>query len=232
MPATRRFNEHHKINCTPVPNFFKLDVIPGVLCKNDIAPTNKTFRSMSRLVFLSIFLGSIVGNTAIAQSKVGGWDPDKPDKKEKEEMAYAEAVAEIKEQDPDIQRFFDSAYAYAVFPSVGKGAFIVGGAHGKGRVYRQGEILGTTELTQATVGLQMGGQSYREFIFFKDEDAFLNFAKGDLKFSGQASAVAVKDGASANVAYNDGVAVFTLVKGGLMYEASIGGQSFTYASLK
>lgn len=174
----------------------------------------------------------VLSTAVVAQQSVGGWDPDKPSKEEKKDMSYQEAVAEIKKRDPDVERFFDNAYAYAVFASVGKGAFIVGGAHGNGRVYKDGSMVGTAELVQATVGLQMGGQSYSEFIFFKDESAFQYFAKGDLKFSGQASAVAVTEGASANVAYSDGVAVFTMVKGGLMYEASLGGQSFKYKPLE
>jgi len=95
-------------------------------------------------------------------------------------------------------------------------------------VYQDETPIGTSELIQATVGLQMGGQSYSEIIFFKDESAFDHFKNGNLKFSAQVSAVAVTAGASADVSYSDGVAVFTLAKGGLMYEASLGGQSFTF----
>lgn len=186
----------------------------------------------TKILLATAFVCWVVSGTVFAQGKVGGWDPDKPDKKDKKEMSYEQAIAEIKERDPQIIRFFDNAYAYAVFPSVGKGAFIVGGAHGNGRVYKGGEIVGSAELVQATIGLQMGGQSYSEFIFFKDEAAFGNFTAGNLKFSGQASAVAVTLGASADVAYEEGVAVFTLAKGGLMYEASIGGQSFTYSPIE
>lgn len=170
--------------------------------------------------------------TSFGQGKVGGWDPDKPSKEQKKDLSYEDAILAFKNEDAGIERFFDNAYAFALFPSVGKGAFVVGGAHGNGRVYQDGAVIAETELTQATVGLALGGQSYSEIIFFRDEAAFDNFKKGKLKFSGQASAVAVVAGASADVSYSDGVAVFTMAKGGLMYEASIGGQSFKYKPLQ
>lgn len=188
----------------------------------------------SILTVLTVVLG-LGSSTLFAQGKVGGWDPDKESKEEKKarkanekDKSYQETVGEFKEKDPGIERFFTNAYGYVVFPSVGKGAFIVGGAHGNGRVYQGDVTIGSSELVQATVGLQMGGQAYSEIIFFKDKDAFEKFKDGNMKFSAQASAVAVTAGASADVSYNDGVAVFTMAKGGLMYEASIGGQSFTF----
>ena len=132
------------------------------------------------------------------------------------------------EQDKGLNKFFNEAFGYAIFPTVGKGAAVVGGAHGGGTVFKAGTPVGKTTLSQLTVGLQLGGQTYMEVIFFEDERAYNNFISGKLKLSAQLSAVAVTAGASLDAGYNDGVAVFTAAKGGLMYEASVGGQKFTY----
>jgi lipid-binding SYLF domain-containing protein len=140
----------------------------------------------------------------------------------------AEAIAAFKNQDPGMKIFFDQAYGYVVFPTVGKGAYLVGGAYGKGKVYRKEKFIGTSSLIQVTVGFQFGGQAYREIIFFKDKRALDHFTGGNFEFDAQASAVAVTAGASADAAYNNGVAVFTLPKGGLMFEASVGGQKFSF----
>jgi lipid-binding SYLF domain-containing protein len=177
---------------------------------------------------ICIILTGFVSTELFAQGKVGGWDPNKESKESKKENSFQETIDAFLAKDPGMQRFFTSAYGYVVFPSVGKGGFIVGGAHGNGRVYQGGNKIGTAELVQATVGLQAGGQSYSEIIFFKDQQAFDHFKNGNMKFSGQASAIAATAGASADVSYSDGVAVFTMAKGGVMLEASIGGQSFTY----
>lgn len=138
------------------------------------------------------------------------------------------AVAEFQKSDKGLKKFFEEAYAYAVFPNVGKGGMGIGGAHGNGTVFVGGRAVAHTELIQVTVGLQFGGQSYREILFFESEDAFSSFQQGELKLSGQASAVAITYGASANLKYNGGIAIATMAKGGLMYEASVGGQHFSY----
>jgi lipid-binding SYLF domain-containing protein len=144
--------------------------------------------------------------------------------------------------------YFDNAYGYAVFPTIGKGGIGLGGAYGEGRVYRDGEYVGDTSMTQLTIGFQLGGQAYSQIIFFKDKRAFDEFTTGEFEFGAQASAVAITAGASAAATtagssagasggkrdattvgeYNKGMAVFTVAKGGLMYEASIGGQKFSY----
>jgi lipid-binding SYLF domain-containing protein len=140
----------------------------------------------------------------------------------------AEAViAKFKEKDPDLVKVFASARGYAVYPTVGKGGIGVGGAHGKGYVYERGKLIGTSSLTQVTIGLQLGGQAYSE-VFLKDEAAMENFRKGKLKLDAQASAVALTARAAADLAYRDGVAIVTMAKGGLMYEASVGGQKFSF----
>lgn len=151
-----------------------------------------------------------------------------PDPGDKQQLAVAQAILDIKDKDTDIQRFFDESAGYAVFPTVGKGGIGVGGARGKGLVIVDDRVIGKTTLTQLTVGFQLGGQSYSEFIFFKDDAALQQFQRGNFEMGAQASAVAVTAGASADADYDKGVAVFTNVKGGLMYEAAIAGQKFKY----
>jgi len=147
---------------------------------------------------------------------------------EKKKLEVAQAIEEITTSDPDVQRFFDDSFGYAVFPSVGKGGFVVGGAHGTGLVYEGGALVGQSTLKQVNVGLQMGGQSYIQVIFFQGEEDLDRFKANDLEFSGQASAVAITEGASADIDYAKGVAVVSKAKGGLMFEASLGGQKFDY----
>jgi lipid-binding SYLF domain-containing protein len=139
-----------------------------------------------------------------------------------------DAIEEFKDADPTMDRFFDTAYAYAVFPEVGKGAFVVGGAYGKGVVFRNGNAIGFATLKAGSVGAQIGGQSFREIVFFEDQGAFREFRNDRLEFSANASAVAATKGASAAADYDSGVAVFSQAIGGAMLEASIGGQSFDY----
>lgn len=138
------------------------------------------------------------------------------------------ALAEFRAQDPTLKKFFDESYGYAVFPTVGKGAVGIGGAYGQGEVYEQGQFVGYASLSQATIGVQLGGQAYSELIFFKNKDVMDEFRSGRLALAAQASAVAAASGAAANADYERGVAVFTLAEQGLMYEASIGGQKFSY----
>ena len=137
-------------------------------------------------------------------------------------------IKKFQETDPGMKGWFSEAHGYAVFPSVGKGAVGVGGAYGRGQVYEKGAMIGYTTLKQATIGFQLGGQAYSEVIFFKNEDAIRNFRQGNFTVSAQASAVAATAGASADADYAGGVAIFTMAQGGLMYEASVGGQKFEY----
>ncbi|MGD8842133.1 MAG: lipid-binding SYLF domain-containing protein [Gammaproteobacteria bacterium] len=147
-----------------------------------------------------------------------------------------------------VKPYFANSYGYAVFPSIGKGAVGIGGAYGKGQVYRGGKVTGYTSMKQLTIGFQLGGQSYSQIIFFENKAAYDRFTTGEFEFGAQATAVAITAGAtaaagttgataSANVGgkagaqeakYDAGMAVFTHVKGGLMYEASIGGQKFRF----
>lgn len=144
--------------------------------------------------------------------------------------------------------FFETSYGYAVFPTIGKGGIGIGGAYGEGRVYEQGAYVGDSSMVQLTIGWQLGGQAYSMIVFLQDKRAFDEFTTGEFEFSAQASAVAITAGVNASAttagssagasggsrnattvgAYNRGFAVFTIAKGGLMYEASIGGQKFNY----
>jgi lipid-binding SYLF domain-containing protein len=149
-------------------------------------------------------------------------------------------------------KFFKTSYGYAVFPTIGKGGIGIGGAHGSGRVYAEGKYVGDTSMTQITVGFQLGGQAFSQIIFFEDKRAFDEFTGGNFEFGAQASAVAITAGASAQAtttgssagasggehdasttgSYYRGMAIFTVAKGGLMYEASVGGQKFSYTPKK
>jgi len=144
-----------------------------------------------------------------------------------------QAVIEgFKEGDPGIQGWFSDAYGYVVFPSVGKAGFGIGGARGKGLVYERGKLVGKSTLTQVTIGFQFGGQAFSEVIFFKDKVAFDEFIRENFELGAQVSAVALTAGVSADLAYNGGVAIVTATKGGLMYEATVGGQKFSYDKIK
>ena len=149
-------------------------------------------------------------------------------------------------------KFFNHAYAYALFPTIGKGGIGIGGAHGKGRVYAGGRHIGNTTMNQLTVGFQLGGQAFSQVIFFEDKRALDEFTSGNFEFGAQATAVAITAAASASTGtsgssagasggkkdattvapgYYKGMATFTVAKGGLMYEASVGGQKFSYEAL-
>ena len=150
--------------------------------------------------------------------------------------------------------YIDASYGFAVFPSIGKAGLLIGGAHGKGVVYREGSIIGNSTMTQVSLGLQFGGQVYKQIIFFEDARSMRGFTSGEFEFNGQAAAVALNSGASAEIStggggrysviaangesaevdsagFVDGMAVFTLSQGGFMVEVSIGGQKFSYEPL-
>ena len=173
---------------------------------------------------------------------------EKAEKAEQDDEAkYAETI-KIFEDAGESGSFFGNSYGYAVFPTIGKAGFIVGGAHGKGRVYAQGVHVGNTSVTQLSVGFQAGAQGYSQIVFFEDQRAFDEFTSGNFEFGAQAAAVAITAAASAGATtagssagasggkndattvgkYHKGMAVFTVAKGGLMFEASVAGQKFKY----
>ncbi len=170
----------------------------------------------------------LVVGLAVLPLLLGGSRPADDDFHQK----VLDTIAAFKKTDPGIKKFFDGAVGIAVFPSVGKGGIGVGGARGSGELLVGGKAVGKCKLTQVTVGLQLGGQKYSEIIFFEQQKGVDGFRKGDFAFAAQVSAVALKSGASADAAYQDGVAVFTQAKGGLMYEASVGGQKFSFEAYK
>ncbi len=165
------------------------------------------------------------------------------DKEEK----YAETMAKFK-QNPTVSKFLGEAYGYAVFPTIGKGGLGIGGAHGKGRVYKGSAVTGTTKMSQVTIGFQAGGQAFSQIVLFENKKSFDKFTTGKFEFGAQATAVAIQASAGAaagttgntagasskadagkqNAEWVNGMVVFTYAKGGLMYEASLGGQKFSY----
>jgi len=151
------------------------------------------------------------------------WDPKGL---EKDIAKGQEAIDALIESDPEMQRYFDAAAGYVVIPTVGKGGIGIGGARGKGLLYENGEPTAEVTMSQLSIGFQWGGQAYSEFIFFEDEKSLEHFKKGNYELGAQASAVAVTEGVSADAGYESGVAIFTRAKGGLMYEAAVGGQKF------
>ena len=144
----------------------------------------------------------------------------------------AEAKEAFIKSDGHMQARFDNSYGYAIFPNVGKGAVGVGGAAGNGVVYEQGNMIGMAKMKQVSVGFQFGGQAYREVIFFENKEALDRFKGDNFEFAAQVSAVAAASGASADAKYREGVLVFTQEKKGLMYEASVGGQKFSFTPNK
>lgn len=165
---------------------------------------------------------------------------------------YDKTIKTFKES-PVVNPFFGNSYGYAVFPTIGKGGIGIGGAHGGGKVYRGGKVTGTSKMTQVTIGFQLGGQAFSQIIFFEDERAYKEFTSGNFEFGAQASAVAITAGAQAKastggstagattkgdagsqakVGYQKGMVIFTHAKGGLMYEASLGGQGFSFEPIK
>jgi lipid-binding SYLF domain-containing protein len=163
------------------------------------------------------------------------------------EKAYADAMADFRAT-PEVAEMMAESHAYAIFPTVGKGGIGIGGAFGQGRVYRGGQHIADTSVTKVSFGLQLGGQAFSELILFRNADALEEFSSGKFAFGAEASAVALtagaqagansmgasasasdsKPGGSAAGEWNGSMAVFVLAKGGLMYEASVGGQGFTY----
>ena len=172
----------------------------------------------------------VFGLVAVVNFPVqAGWDPGK---EKKERKKVDETIQTFNKKDLSIKTFLNKAYGYVVFPSIAKGGMSIGGAHGEGLVFKKGIVIGRASLSQGAIGFQIGGQVYSEIIFFENSAALKHFTDGSFAFDAQASAVAANAGVSANVDYKKNVAVFTLAKGGLMYEASIGGQKCKFKPKK
>ena len=176
------------------------------------------YKFLTLLIFFITF-------TAQAQ-----WDPKATS--DSEVNADVLGAVEVFKSNPGLKPFFEQAHGYAVFPSIKKAGFGIGGATGEGQVFEKGNLIGNTEVTQLSIGLQFGAQAFKEIIFFKDIEALNRFVRGNFEFGAQASAVALTAGVAVEVEYSDGVAIFTEPNGGLMYEASIGGQKFSFNGIK
>ena len=165
---------------------------------------------------------------------------------------FSQTINDFKKSS-DVAPFFDTAYGFAVFPNIGKAGLGIGGSHGKGQVYRAGEVTGFTGLTHLSIGFQAGGQAYSQIVFFEDERAYNDFTSGNYEFDAAASAIAVSasagastgtegsgagastggsGGSHATAGYHKGMLVFVIGKGGLMYEAAIGGQKYSFKPVK
>jgi lipid-binding SYLF domain-containing protein len=181
-------------------------------------------RLLTKMLALGLLLVAMIPLTSTADFIPAHDDPM--------QLSAAQAIVEMNSRDPGMSEWFSNAAGFAVFPSVGKGGIVIGGARGRGLVIANDRVVGSTTLSQFTIGLQLGGQVYSQFIFFRDEPALNEFKRGNFEFGAQASAVAVTLGASADANYNGGVAVFTMASGGLMFEASVGGQRFTFTPVE
>jgi lipid-binding SYLF domain-containing protein len=177
-----------------------------------------TIRSMCLFIFMLMVVGCAVAPKTSEGKKVLTAESD-------------EAIAVFKAKDTGIQRFFDSSYGYAVIPKIFKGAFIVGGAHGRGEVFEQGNKIGHCDMTQISGGISFGGEFYREIIFFKDKQDLDKFKTNEYVFSAQMTAVALSSEVAAKANYKAGMAVFIATDTGLMADASLGGQKFRYVPL-
>jgi lipid-binding SYLF domain-containing protein len=178
---------------------------------------------MIKKIVAASFVVSAVFLLSIAN---GAWDPR--DKTAAENKEVDETINRFLKEDPSLKTFFDKAYGYVVFPTVGKGAYIVGVGYGKGLFFENAKPIGRASIAQISAGAQIGGQAFSEVIFFRDKELVQEFKKGQFELSAQASAVAVKEGVGKAGSYTNGIAIFILPKGGLMAEASIGGQRITF----
>ena len=173
---------------------------------------------MKQIKYLIVAAVLLVGTSTIAQNK-----------KDKKIMADAQkAKTMLLEAAPNLDAFFENSAGYVLFPNVGKGGFIIGGASGNGVVYENGEAVGMADLKKLNIGLQAGGQAIIEVIFFETDVDLQRFKTEKFQFAAETSAVALKSGIAFNAKYKDGVAVFALPKAGLMADASVGGQKFKY----
>ena len=168
------------------------------------------------------------------------------------EVADYSGTINVFKESPAVAKFFKNSYGYAVFPTIGKAGFVVGGSYGKGQVYRDGKVTGKTAVMEGSIGFQLGGEAFSQIIFFQDKRAYDEFTSGNFEFGATAQAVVItagvqaqagttgtsagasagpKTGVQAETEYVKGMATFVHSKGGLMYEASIGGQKFTFQPL-
>lgn len=163
---------------------------------------------------------------------IAGFTLNAQNAKQKEIIRDSELAKEaFIAEDPGLRSFFKEAAGYAIFPNVGKGAYIIGGASGNGAVYQNGKLIGMADLKQLDIGLQFGGKAFREVLFFETEVDLERFKRGNFELSGNASAVVIEDGIGKTIGFQDGVAIATMPKAGAMVEVSVGGQKFKFEEL-
>jgi lipid-binding SYLF domain-containing protein len=172
-------------------------------------------------------LATFVAFVLVQGSAVAGWDPKKI---EARDDAVSKTLVEFSEEDASLERFFDEAAGYVVFPKVGKAAFVVGGSHGKGEAFEKDKSIGIAKMTAVSVGLSLGGQTFQEIIFFKSKEAFDQFKKGKFTLGADVKAVVVKTGAATESVWNGDIAAFIRGQKGAMVDASVNGQHLKFES--
>jgi lipid-binding SYLF domain-containing protein len=171
---------------------------------------------------------SLVGLLLLALAACAAAPPTE-EQKERQDLTCKETLERFKTADPTLGNVMADAAGWAVFPKIGEGAVGIGAGFGRGQVYsREKGLIGYATVSEASIGIQLGGQTYSQLILFRDEAALTRFTRGNFEFSAQLSAVAVKTGASKDASYSGGVIVLTMPRGGLMGEVSVGGQKFDY----
>jgi lipid-binding SYLF domain-containing protein len=177
---------------------------------------------MKKLIVFSALVALACSASAVVSAD---WDPEK----ESKEMASVDqTVKAFKADHPNMKVYFEKAWGYVVFPTIGKAAFVFGGSHGKGKVFEQGRLVGDASLSKASFGLQAGAESYSMIVFFENKETLATFKSNKFGFDAGASVTALDKGSQAQAVWSKGVAVFTHNKGGLMASASIGGQKFEF----
>jgi len=194
-------------------------------------------KSKSKILLVSILLmfsGVLWAQDTIRNSPQSDNRSEEIVDKEKQQKIINDAEETktvISQKLPEASRLFETSAGYAIFPNVGKGAYILGGAAGNGVVYENGELVGFAELRQLDIGIQLGGQAYRQVMFFKTPGALNSFKNGNFEFGANASAVIVDDGRAESINFQDDVAVITMPKAGAMLEISVAGQKFNYGKI-
>jgi lipid-binding SYLF domain-containing protein len=207
---------------------------PGPLCLFGIPNAFEVLCLPKEIMIMKVWMIALccAATTIFAASGNKSATPVKPATDPRTAKETVEAIDLFKSTDSDMALWFANATGYAIFPSITKGAIGIGAAHGTGEVFEKGKLIGSASLTQVTIGLQLGGQEYAEVIFFENKETLDQFKQSKFAMSAQVSAVAAAEGASSDAKYQQGVVVFTIAKGGLMFEASVGGQKFKFKPLE
>jgi lipid-binding SYLF domain-containing protein len=173
---------------------------------------------------------SIAGVAAVLTFVATGCatSPKTPEQRQSLRSESSATLDAMAAKDSSVRDLLRRAHGYAVFPNVGKGGAIVGGAYGRGVVFEQEQRIGYAELNQASVGAQLGGQTYAELIVFETADALGRLKAGNFSLGAEASAVVLKAGAAGEARFQNGIAVLILPKGGLMADVSVSGQKLNF----